>query len=301
MSNIYLIDGVRTAIGSYLGQFKKTEAIHLGKDCVTEIIKRNSKIQINDIEGLILGQVLTSGLGMNTARQVALSSGMSQASFAYTVNQVCGSGMRAVIDSALKIATAECDLIIAGGQESMSRARHAYLSRTAEVKLGNEVLIDTLVNDGLTDAFSQEHMGITAENVARKYKVTREQQDQYAIQSYQKAYLAIKKNFFKSEIIQNNFKDEVRSGTTLEKLSQLKAVFKKNGTVTAGNASSLNDGASMLALASQSYIQINKIKPLAKILGWSSSAGNPDFMGITPITAIQKLLKKLSINMNYFE
>jgi len=301
MSNIYLIDGVRTAIGSYLGQFKKTEAIHLGKDCVTEIIKRNSKIQINDIEGLILGQVLTSGLGMNTARQVALSSGMSQASFAYTVNQVCGSGMRAVIDSALKIATAECDLIIAGGQESMSRARHAYLSRTAEVKLGNEVLIDTLVNDGLTDAFSQEHMGITAENVARKYKVTREQQDQYAIQSYQKAYLAIKKNFFKSEIIQNNFKDEVRSGTTLEKLSQLKAVFKKNGTVTAGNASSLNDGASMLALASQSYIQINKIKPLAKILGWSSSAGNPDFMGITPITAIQKLLKKLSINMNYFD
>ena len=301
MSNIYLIDGVRTAIGAYLGQFKKTEAIHLGKDCVTEIIKRNSKIQINDIEGLILGQVLTSGLGMNTARQVALSSGMSQASFAYTVNQVCGSGMRAVIDSALKIATAECDLIIAGGQESMSRARHAYLSRTAEVKLGNEVLIDTLVNDGLTDAFSQEHMGITAENVARKYKVTREQQDQYAIQSYQKAYLAIKKNFFKSEIIQNNFKDEVRSGTTLEKLSQLKAVFKKNGTVTAGNASSLNDGASMLALASQSYIQINKIKPLAKILGWSSSAGNPDFMGITPITAIQKLLKNLSLNMNYFD
>ena len=301
MSDIYLIDGVRTAIGSYLGQFKKIEAINLGKECVTEIIKRNSKIQINDIEGLILGQVLTSGLGMNTARQVALGSGMNQTSFAYTVNQVCGSGMRAVIDGALKVATSEYDLIFAGGQESMSRARHAYLSRTAEVKLGNEILIDTLVNDGLTDAFSQEHMGMTAENVARKYKVSREQQDQYAIQSYQKTYLSIKKNYFKAEIIQNNFKDEVRLGTTFEKLSQLKAVFKKNGTVTAGNASSLNDGASILALASQSYVRTNKIKPLAKILGWSSSAGNPDFMGVTPITAIQKLLKNLSVNMNYFD
>ena len=301
MSDVFLIDCVRSAIGSYLGQFKKTEAINLGKDCVGEIIKRNSKLQINDIEGLILGQVLTSGLGMNAARQVALGSGMSQASFAYTVNQVCGSGMRAVIDGALKVATSECDLLIAGGQESMSRARHAYLSRTGEVKLGNDILIDTLVNDGLTDAFSKEHMGITAENVARKYKVTREQQDQYAIQSFQKAYLAIKKNYFKAETVQNNFKDEVRLGTTLEKLAQLKAVFKKNGTVTAGNASSLNDGASMLALASHSYIQANQIKPLAKVLGWSSSAGNPDFMGITPITAIQKLLKNLSVKINYFD
>ena len=301
MSDIYLIDAVRSPIGAYLGQYKKTESINLGKNCIAAILKRNLSLKINDIEGLILGQVLTSGLGMNTARQVALGTGMSQSSFAYTVNQVCGSGMRAVIDAALKIMTSECDLVIAGGQESMSRARHAYLSRTAEVKLGNEVLIDTLVNDGLTDAFSKEHMGITAENVARKYKVSREQQDQYAFQSYQKAYQAIKKNYFKSETIQNEFKDEVRIGTTLEKLSQLKAVFKKNGTVTAGNASSLNDGASMLALGSQSYIQVNKLKPLAKILGWSSSAGNPDFMGITPITAIQKLLKNLSVNMNYFD
>ena len=301
MSDIFIIDAIRSPIGAYLGQFKKTEATSLGKDCIAEILKRNSKINIKDFEGLILGQVLTGGLGMNTARQVALGSGMNQASFAYTVNQVCGSGMRAVIDGALKVSTSECDLIFAGGQESMSRARHTYLSRTAEVKLGDEILIDTLVNDGLTDAFSKEHMGITAENVASKYKVSREQQDKYAVQSYQKAYLAIKKNFFKAEIIQNSFKDEIRIGTTLEKLSQLKAVFKKNGTVTAGNASSLNDGASMLALASQSYIQINKIKPLAKILGWSASAGNPDFMGITPITAIQKLLKNLSLNMNYFD
>ena len=301
MSDIYLIDAVRSPIGAYLGQYKKTESINLGKNCIAAILKRNLSLKINDIEGLILGQVLTSGLGMNTARQVALGSGMSQGSFAYTVNQVCGSGMRAVIDGALKIMTSECDLVIAGGQESMSRARHAYLSRIAEVKLGNEILIDTLVNDGLTDAFSKEHMGITAENVARKYKVSREQQDQYAFQSYQKVYQAIKKNYFKSETIQDDFRDEVRIGTTLEKLSQLKAVFKKNGTVTAGNASSLNDGASMLALGSQSYIQANKVKPLAKILGWSSSAGNPDLMGITPITAIQKLLKNLSINMNYFD
>jgi acetyl-CoA acetyltransferase family protein len=300
MSNIFLIDGIRTPIGAYLGQYKKIEAVDLGKECVNELIKRNPKIQIKDIEGLILGQVLTSGLGMNTARQVSLKSGMSQNSFSYVVNQVCGSGMRATIDGALKIFTSECDLLIAGGQESMSRARHAYLSRAA-VKLGNEILIDTLVNDGLTDAFSKEHMGMTAENVARKYKVSREDQDQYASKSYEKAYQAIKKKYFKSEMIQNNFKDEIRPGTTLAKLSQLKAVFKKNGSVTAGNASSLNDGASMLVLASQSYIQSNQIKPLAKVLGWSSSAGNPDLMGITPITAIQKLLKNLSVNMNYFD
>ena len=300
MSDIFLIDSIRTPIGAYLGQYKKIEAVDLGKECVHELIKRNPRIQIKDIEGLILGQVLTSGLGMNTARQVSLKSGMSQNSFSYVVNQVCGSGMRATIDGALKIFTSECDLLIVGGQESMSRARHAYLSRAA-VKLGNEVLIDTLVNDGLTDAFSKEHMGMTAENVARKYKVSREDQDQYATKSYEKAYQAIKKNYFKSEMIQNNFKDEIRPGTTLTKLSQLKAVFKKNGSVTAGNASSLNDGASMLVLASQSYIQANQIKPLAKVLGWSSSAGNPDYMGITPITAIQKLLKNLSVDMNYFD
>jgi acetyl-CoA acetyltransferase family protein len=300
MNDIFLIDSIRTPIGAYLGQYKKIEAVDLGKECVNELMKRNPRIQIEDIEGLILGQVLTSGLGMNTARQVSLKSGMSQNSFAYVVNQVCGSGMRATIDGALKIFTSECDLLIVGGQESMSRARHAYLSRAAG-KLGNEVLIDTLVNDGLTDAFSKEHMGMTAENVARKYKVSREDQDQYATKSYEKAYQAIKKNYFKSEMIQNNFKDEIRPGTTLTKLSQLKAVFKKNGSVTAGNASSLNDGASMLILASQSYIQANQIKPLAKVLGWSSSAGNPDFMGITPITAIQKLLKNLSVNMNYFD
>ena len=301
MSDIYIIDGVRTPIGAYLGQYKKTESVELGIHCLQDLFQRNKKVKTKDIEGLVLGQVLTSGLGMNTARQVALKSGMNQSSFAYVVNQVCGSGMRAAIEASLKIFTKECDVVIAGGQESMSRARHSYLSRTGEKKLGNNIFIDTLVHDGLTDAFSKEHMGMTAENVARKYKVSREDQDHYATKSYEKAYQAIKKNYFKSEMIQNNFKDEIRPGTTLPKLSQLKAVFKKNGSVTAGNASSLNDGASMLVLASQSYVQSNQIKPLAKVLGWSSSAGNPDFMGITPITAIQKLLKNLSINMNYFD
>ena len=238
---------------------------------------------------------------MNTARQVALKSGMPQSSFAYVVNQVCGSGMRAAIEASLKIHTKECDLVIAGGQESMSRARHAYLSRTGEKKLGNNVFIDTLVHDGLTDAFSQEHMGITAENVARKYNVTRQEQDQYAYASYLKTYKAIKNKYFKNELCQTSLKDEVRADTTLVKLSQLKPVFKKKGSVSAGNASSLNDGAAFLALASSDYIKANKIKPLAKILSWSSSAGNPDYMGITPITAIQKLMKKMSVNIGYFD
>jgi len=300
MKEVYIIDGARTPIGAYLGNYKKIESVDLGVSCVKGLLDRNPKINVKDIEGLVLGQVLTSGLGMNTARQVALSSGLQQSSFAYVVNQVCGSGLRAAIDGATKIFTSEADLILAGGQESMSRARHAYLSRTGEKKLGNNIFIDTLVNDGLTDAFSKEHMGITAENVSRKYTVTRQEQDQYAYQSYLKTYKAQKNKYFKNELIKSDYKDQVRSDTTLSKLSQLKAAFKKTGTVTAGNASSLNDGAAFLVLASSDYIKTNKIKPLAKVLDWSASAGNPDYMGVTPITAIQKLMKKMSVKIGFF-
>ena len=301
MKEVYIIDGARTPIGAYLGNYKKIESVDLGVSCVKGLLDRNPKINVKDIEGLVLGQVLTSGLGMNTARQVALSSGLQQSSFAYVVNQVCGSGLRAAIDGATKIFTSEADLILAGGQESMSRARHAYLSRTGEKKLGNNIFIDTLVNDGLTDAFSKEHMGITAENVSRKYTVTRQEQDQYAYQSYLKTYKALKNKYFKNELIKSDYKDQVRSDTTLSKLSQLKAAFKKTGTVTAGNASSLNDGAAFLVLASSDYIKTNKIKPLAKVLDWSASAGNPDYMGVTPITAIQKLMKKMSVKIGFFD
>lgn len=301
MSNVYIIDGARTPIGAYLGQYKKIESVDLGINCVKGLLDRNPIIQKKDIEGLVLGQVLTSGLGMNTARQVALGSGMHQSSFAYVINQVCGSGMRAAMDGSSKIFTGESDLLLAGGQESMSRARHAYLTRTGENKLGNNIFIDTLVNDGLTDAFSKEHMGITAENVARKYTVTRQEQDHYSYKSYVKTYRALKNRYFKNELIQSDLKDQVRGDTTLVKLGQLKAVFKNKGTVTAGNASSLNDGAAFIALASESYVKTNKIKPLAKVLAWSSSAGNPDYMGITPITAIEKLMKKMSINIGFFD
>ncbi len=301
MSNVYIIDGARTPIGAYLGQYKKIESVDLGINCVKGLLDRNPIIQKKDIEGLVLGQVLTSGLGMNTARQVALGSGMHQSSFAYVINQVCGSGMRAAMDGSSKIFTGESDLLLAGGQESMSRARHAYLTRTGENKLGNNIFIDTLVNDGLTDAFSKEHMGITAENVARKYTVTRQEQDHYSYKSYVKTYKALKNRYFKNELIQSDLKDQVRGDTALVKLGQLKAVFKNKGTVTAGNASSLNDGAAFIALASESYVKTNKIKPLAKVLAWSSSAGNPDYMGITPITAIEKLMKKMSINIGFFD
>ena len=301
MNDVFIIDAVRTPIGAYLGNYKKTESVDLGVSCLKDLFQRNKKINTKEIEGLVLGQVLTSGLGMNTARQVALNSGMQQSSFAYVVNQVCGSGMRATMDGSSKIYSGESELLIVGGQESMSRARHTYLSRTGEKKLGNNVFIDTLVNDGLTDAFSKEHMGITAENVSRRYTVTRQDQDQFAYQSYLKTYKAIKNNYFKNELIKSPYKDEVRKDTTLVKLGQLKAVFKKSGTVTAGNASSLNDGASFIALASENYINSNKIKPIAKILSWASSAGNPDYMGVTPITAIQKLMKKMGVNIGYFD
>ncbi len=300
MNEVLIIDAIRTPIGSFLGQYKKIESVDLGSFCIEGIFNRNKNLDKKDVEGLILGQVLTSGLGMNTARQVLLKSGLSQSSFAYCVNQVCGSGMRAVIDSALKIQSKENELLLAGGQESMSLARHTSLLRK-NIKLGNEVMIDTILSEGLTDIFSKEHMGITAENVAKRYKVTRKEQDEFAFSSYQKAYKALKNNYFKNELISTSLIDEVRPDTKLQKLSLLKAVFKKEGTVTAGNASSINDGAAMLVLSSEDYCRNNNVKPIAKIIGWSDYAGDPDYMGITPIHAIKNLMKKLNVSLNFFD
>ena len=300
MSEVFIIDAIRTPIGSFLGQYKKIESVDLGSLCVEGIFNRNKNLNKKHVEGLILGQVLTGGLGMNTARQVLLKSELSQNSFAYCVNQVCGSGMRAVMEVALKIKSNENQLLVAGGQESMSLARHTSLQRVA-TKLGHDRMTDSILSEGLTDVFSKDHMGITAENVARRYKVTRLEQDQFAFYSYKKAYNALKKNYFKNELISGSLVDEVRQGTKLEKLSSLKAVFKNNGTVTAGNASSLNDGASMLLIGSSKYCDSNKIKPIAKIIGWSDYAGDPDYMGITPIHAIKNLIKKLNVSLDFFD
>tara|TARA_B100001093_G_scaffold109898_1_gene102143 strand:- start:6808 stop:7953 length:1146 start_codon:yes stop_codon:yes gene_type:complete len=300
MSEVFIIDAIRTPIGSFLGQYKKTDAVDLGSLCVEGIFNRNKNLNKKHVEGLILGQVLTAGLGMNTARQVLLKSELSQNSFAYCVNQVCGSGMRAVMETALKIKSNENQLLVAGGQESMSLARHTSLQRVV-TKLGHDMMTDSILSEGLTDVFSKDHMGVTAENVARRYKVTRLEQDEFAFHSYKKAYNALKKNYFKNELISGPLVDEVRQGTKLEKLSSLKAVFKKNGTVTAGNASSLNDGASMLLIGSSKYCDSNKIKPIAKIIGWSDYAGDPDYMGITPIHAIKNLMKKLNVSLDFFD
>ena len=300
MSDILIIDAIRTPIGSFLGQYKKTESVDLGSSCIDGIFIRNKNLNKKHVEGLILGQVLTAGLGMNTARQVLLKSGLSQSSYAYCVNQVCGSGMRAVIDSALKIKSKENELLIAGGQESMSLARHTSLLRKG-IKLGNEVMVDSILSEGLTDVFSKSHMGITAENVAKRYKVTRKEQDEFAFNSYQKAYKALKNNHFKNELIVTSLTDEVRPDTKIQKLTMLKAVFKKEGTVTAGNASSINDGASMLVLGSENYCKINKVKPIAKIIGYSDYSGDPDYMGITPVHAIKNLMKKLNVSLDFFD
>ncbi|MAV82294.1 MAG: acetyl-CoA C-acyltransferase [Pelagibacteraceae bacterium] len=300
MDEVFIIDAIRTPIGSFMGQYKKIESVNLGISCIEGIFDRNKNIEKKSIEGIILGQVLTAGLGMNTSRQVLLKSGLSRNSFAYCVNQVCGSGMRAVIDTSIRIKSNENQLLIAGGQENMSLARHTSLFRKG-IKLGNVTMIDSILSDGLTDVFSKEHMGMTAENVAKKYKVSRKQQDKFAINSYKKAYKATKNNYFKNELIDTNFNDEFRQDTDLKKLSNLKPVFKSGGTVTAGNSSSLNDGASMILLGSQKYCKKNNIKPIAKIIGWADSAGDPDYMGITPIKAIGNLMKKLKVNIDFFD
>ena len=303
--NVYIVDAVRTPIGKFLGQYKDIEASQLGALVIKSLLKRN-KLDIKSIDEIILGQVLTAGVGMNPARQTALLAGLSNTTPAYTINQVCGSGLRAIINGAYAIINEEANLVIAGGQENMTRARHTILSRIPK-KLGDTTLTDSLQSDGLVDYFNNYAMGVTAENVAQKYKITRKQQDQFAYHSQKKAALAIEKKIFDAELVNanllekiklKNFTDEhPRTDITENDLADLKPVFQKEGTVTAGNSSGINDGAAAIILASTDALNKYNFNPMAQILGWSHSAIEPKFMGIGPISATQKLLKKLNLSI----
>ena len=267
MSEVLIIDAIRTPIGSFLGQYKKIESVDLGSSCIEGIFNRNKNLNKKHVEGLILGQVLTAGLGMNTARQVSLKSGLSQSSFSYCVNQVCGSGMRAVMDSALKIQSKENQLLIAGGQESMSLARHTSLLRKG-IKLGNDEMIDYDVAKDNSDWYW--NMGLTAEAVANKWNISRKDQDEFAFNSHQKALNAIEKGYFKSGIVPITVKETYldknekrqerecivdtdegpRKGGSAEasrKVKQLVLCTRRN-QLTAANASQTSDGAASLLL-----------------------------------------------------
>jgi len=298
IKNIVITSAVRTAIGTFRGSLKDMQASDLGA-LVTKAAIQKSNLNSNDIDELIMGQVLTGGTGQNPARQAAFLAGIPIEKTAYLINQVCGSGLRSIVAGYQSIMLSDAKIIIAGGQESMTNAPHAIQYRKGK-KLNESNLIDTMIKDGLWDAFNGYHMGITAENVATKWKITREEQDEFALSSQNKAEKAQKDEKFKKEIIPTIFNSEnklkidehSRTGMTLDRLKKLKPSFKSDGTVTPGNASGINDGAAAVVLMSQSEAKKRNLEPLAKIVSWATCGVDPSLMGSGPIPASKKALEK---------
>ncbi len=300
-NSVVITSAKRTAVGSLGKSLKKITGDSLGSAVISNSIT-SSKLKNSEIDEVIMGQVLTSGVGQNPARQAALRSGIPKETPAYIVNQVCGSGLRSIASGYQSIKTGDSKIIIAGGQESMSLSPHAIHLRDGK-KIGNTEMIDTMIKDGLWDAFHGYHMGITAENVATKFQVTREDQDKFALKSQEKSLKAQKDNRFNDEIINfkikskngeiNFIKDEhPREGINLESLSRLKPVFKKDGTVTAGNASGINDGAAAVTLMSADEAEKRSLQKLVSIKSWASCGVDPAVMGTGPIPASKKALEK---------
>jgi len=303
LKEVVIVSAIRTPIGTYKGSLKNIKADQLGSIVIKEVLKK-SKFNENEIDEVIMGQVLSAGGGQNPARQAAINAGIPISKPAHIVNQVCGSGLRAVISGYQSIRLGEFKNVISGGQESMSLAPQAILHQD-EKKISENELLDTMINDGLTDAFNNYHMGVTAENVAKKFDISRERQDEYALNSQKKAETAIAKNKFDDELIKINqngnilSKDEhPRKGLELTDLRKLKTVFKENGTVTAGNSSGINDGAAALLLTTLDEAQKKFIQPLAKIVSWASVGLDPALMGLGPINAVREAIKKANWNLN---
>ena len=290
--NIVITSALRTAIGTFNGSLKSKQAHDLGSIVIEENIKK-SQLKSNEIDEVIMGQVLTSAAGQNPARQAAIKAGIPIEKTAYIINQVCGSGLRAVAAGYQSILSNDSKIVIAGGQESMSNAPHAIHFKNNK-KLEETNLIDTMIKDGLWDAFNGYHMGVTAENVAEKWNITRKEQDNFAMSSQTKAEAAQKKGNFDNEIIPTvlKFDEHPRNGMTIERLEKLKPSFKSGGTVTPGNASGINDGAAAVVLMSQNESEKRKLNPLAKIVSWATCGVDPSLMGSGPIPASKKALEK---------
>jgi len=299
--NVVITSAVRTPVGTLGGSLKNIQGHTLGSVVIKEVLKR-SKIKSNDVDEVIMGQVLTGSAGQNPARQAAIQAGLPVDKTAYIINQVCGSGLRSVAAGYQAIMSNDANIIVAGGQESMSNAPHAINIRKGQ-KLEESKLVDTMIKDGLWDAFNGYHMGITAENVASKWQITRKDQDNFALSSQTKAEKAQKDGKFKNEIVpvvlkskknDSIFKvdEHPRAGMTMETLTRLDPAFKKNGTVTAGNASGINDGAAAVVLMNQSEANKRNLDSLAKIVSWATCGVDPSLMGSGPIPASKKALEK---------
>ena len=298
---IVIASAVRTPIGSFNGSLASLPAHELGKVVIKEALER-AGVAPGDVDEVILGQVLTAGHGQNPARQASVAAGVPVDAPAWGVNQVCGSGLRAVALGMQQIQTGASSIVISGGQESMSQSKHAAHLRDG-VKMGDLKMLDTMVSDGLWDAFNGYHMGTTAENVARQWQITREEQDLFAVASQNKAEAARKAGKFKDEIVPVTIKtrkgdiivseDEyIREGATIESVAKLRAAFEKDGTVTAANASGINDGAAVVVLMTLKEAKKRGIEPLARIVSWAHAGVDPSIMGTGPIPASKKALEK---------
>ena len=297
-NDIVITSAFRTAIGSFIGSLSDHSAVQLGSEVIKRCIE-HSNLKNNEVDMVYMGQVLQTGSGQNPARQSLINSGIENSKSATTINQVCGSGLAAVALGYNSLKLNDANIIIAGGQESMTNSPHYQVLRKNE-KNEESKMKDSMLIDGLIDVYNQYHMGVTAENVAEKYQITRKEQDEFAVNSQSKASAAIKLNKFKNEIVPIKLKngkifdtDEYpKIGTNIEKLSTLKTVFKENGTVTAGNASGLNDGAAALTLMTLKTAKDKNLKPLAKIVSWAQCGVDPSIMGTGPIPASKLAIKK---------
>ena len=307
MNRVAIVSAKRTAIGSFGGSLKYVPAARLGGNLVKQALE-SINLDPNLVDEIIFGNVLQTGLGQNVARQIAVNAGIPKEKSAFVVNKVCGSGLKSVVLGAQSIMLGDNDIVICGGVENMSAAPHYTKNARFGQKLGSFELEDTIINDGLTDAFENYHMGITAENIAQQYNITREEQDEFALKSQKKAALAIENNLFTEEIapiivktrreeISFNTDEFVRANTTLESLAQLRPAFKKDGTVTAGNASGINDGAACVILMSENRAKELGLDVLGYIEGYASAGLDNKVMGLGPVPAIKKVLEKLNLNI----
>ena len=299
--DVVIVSAARTPVGSFNGSLSSVPAHTLGEVAIRAALDR-AHVPPADVDEVIMGQVLSAGEGQNPARQAAIAAGIPIEATAWGLNQVCGSGLRAVAVGAQQIKSGDADIIVAGGQESMSLAPHVAHLRNGQ-KMGNIEFIDSMIKDGLWEAFNGYHMGTTAENVARQWQITREEQDKFATHSQNKAEAAKKAGKFKDEIVPVTIKtrkgetvvseDEyIREGAKLEDAAKLRPAFDKEGTVTAGNASGINDGAAALVLMSAAEAKKRKLKPLARIASWATAGVDPKIMGSGPIPASRKALAK---------
>ncbi|HRJ70260.1 MAG TPA: acetyl-CoA C-acetyltransferase, partial [Beijerinckiaceae bacterium] len=300
-SDIVITGAARTAVGSFGGAFGDVPAHTLGAEAIKAAMAR-SKVEGGEVGEVILGQILTAGQGQNPARQAAMAAGIPQEVTAFGINQLCGSGLRAVALGMQQIANGDADIVVAGGQESMSQAQHAAYLRGG-VKMGELKMQDTMLRDGLWDAFQGYHMGTTAENVAARWQLTREEQDRFAVASQNKAEAAQKAGKFKDEIVPVTIKtrkgdvvvdaDEyIRHGATLDNMAKLRPAFSKDGTVTAGNASGINDGAAAVVLMTAKNAEKRGLTPMARIVSWATCGVDPAIMGTGPIPASRKALER---------